>query len=320
MTKQHDQVLLVGTGPMAIEHAKVLKALGQNFIAIGRGQESAKKFEESTGVNPVTGGIYTWLESNKIHARMPAVVAVSEEELGNVTIALIKNGFKKILVEKPGGFDSQQIKEIAQLSEKNSAKIYIAYNRRSYASVKRAQQFIKEDGGVTSFNFEFTEWSHVIAPLKKAPGVKERWFLHNSTHVIDLAFFLGGFPKHLTTFVHGSLPWHPEGSIFAGAGISTSGALFSYQANWEAPGRWGVEILTKKRRLIFRPMESLQVQQIGSVKIEPVEIDTSLDTNFKPGLYLQMETFLSESPDLCIITEQSKHVDVYDKFLKNQSS
>ena len=51
------------------------------------------------------------------------------------------------------------------------------------------------------------------------------------------------------------------------------GAMFSYFADWEAPGRWGLEVLTRKRRLIFRPMEQLQVMPLGSVKIDSVELE-----------------------------------------------
>ena len=50
---------------------------------------------------------------------------------------------------------------------------------------------IAEDGGVTSFHFEFTEWSHQIQHLQKAPGVMDHWVLGNSSHVLDLAFHLG---------------------------------------------------------------------------------------------------------------------------------
>lgn len=319
MNTSKNHILLVGTGPMAIEHAKVLQAMKIPLTVIGRGQESAVKFKDAIGIEPATGGIKKWLADHKNQPLTQAVVAVSENELGNTTLDLLQNGFSKILVEKPGGLDIGQIAEVSKMAKKTEASVYVGYNRRWYASVKKAHEFIDEDGGVISFNFEFTEWSHVITPLQKAPGVKEQWFLHNSTHVIDLAFYLCGFPSHMTSYVKGSLPWHPRASIFSGAGISEIGALFSYQANWEAPGRWGVEILTPKRRLILRPMESLQVQSIGSVKIEPVEIDDKLDTSYKPGLYRQMESFLSDHPVLCTIHEQAEHSHFFENFLTNKS-
>ena len=35
---------------------------------------------------------------------------------------------------------------------------------------------------------------------------------------------------------------------FVGAGETEKGVLFSYISNWESAGRWGIELLTKKRR------------------------------------------------------------------------
>lgn len=55
--------------------------------------------------------------------------------------------------------------------------------------------------------------------------------------------------------------------------------MFSFPnfADWEAPGRWGVEVLTRNNRLILRPMEHLQVTPLGSVKVEAVSLEDKLD-------------------------------------------
>lgn len=271
------------------------------------------KFNETTGEKVITGGIDLWLRNNTPATRT-AIVAVTENELGKVTLSLLKAGFTKILVEKPGGATYKEIYEVAKETKKRKARVFVAYNRRFNASTEKTKEIIKKDGKVLSFNFEFTEWSHVIGDLKKAPGVKENWFLHNSSHVIDLAFFLGGVPKKITSYCAGGLSWHPSASIFAGAGVAENGALFSYQANWQAPGRWGVEVLTPKHRLILRPLEHLCVQEIGSVAINNMEIDNTLDTQFKPGLYNQVEAFLyNKKANLCPIEEQSHNLSFYKK-------
>jgi hypothetical protein len=90
----------------------------------------------------------------------------------------------------------------------------------------------------------------------------------------------------------GGLDWHPSASVFNGAGITDTGALFSYHANWEAPGRWSVEVLTKEHRLILRPLEELQVQNLGSVSVEKMEIADKLDKSYTPGFYRETESFL----------------------------
>lgn len=309
------KLILVGAGPIAVQYSQILSHMGQEHTVIGRGTNSSTEFEKLTGNAALIGGLENWLKSNP-PVPEKAIVAVTENELGKAVLQLLNFGVKSILVEKPGAFTLEEIQEVAAKAKEKKADVFIAYNRRFFASTRKAQQIIAEDGGVTSFYFEFTEWSHVIAPLQKAEGVKEQWFLQNSSHVIDLAFYLGGAPEKMNSYVSGSLDWHPAASVFAGSGISKQGALFSYQANWEAPGRWAVEILTKKHRLYFKPMEKLQIQKIGSVAIEMVEIDDELDQKFKPGYFLEVKQFLNNNKTgFCMIEEQSKMVEFYNKIL-----
>ena len=305
-------IWLVGAGQMAVDYHNVLNDLKVPFTVVGRGIESAISFTEKTGVRPFTGGLSSFLSKGP-EPFSHAIVAVSAEKLAEITKELLGYGIKNILVEKPAGLNIKEIETVANLTKDKNASVYVAYNRRFYASTLKAKDIIQKDGGVTSFNFEFTEWSHEIEKLETAPGVKENWFLANSTHVVDLAFYLGGMPEKISTYVSGGLDWHPSASIFSGAGISESGALFSYQANWESAGRWSVEMMTKKHRLIFRPMEKLQIQNRGSIQMDYVqEIDYSLDLQYKPGLYLQTEMFLKGfEKGLCHIFEQALNTNYY---------
>lgn len=298
---------------MAQDYEKVLQAQQTQNLVIGRGPESAATFLTKTGVAVKTGGLANWLEK-KPDIPDAAIVAVGVDLLAPITTQLIEYGVKYILLEKPGGLGSEEIQELSQKANDHSAKVYIAYNRRFYSSTLQAQKMIEEDGGVTSFNFEFTEWGHVIEKLKTPEKVLNNWFLANSSHVVDLAFHLGGVPQEISCFTAGSLKWHPTASVFAGAGVSKNGALFSYQANWAAPGRWGVELQTSKRRYYFRPMEELHVQELGSVKVEKVAIDDSLDQNYKPGLYLQVKAFLGrDTEQLLSLDEQASNSETYTK-------
>ncbi|OFX78120.1 MAG: myo-inositol 2-dehydrogenase [Bacteroidetes bacterium GWE2_29_8] len=307
-------VLLVGSGPMAIEYAKVLTSMNCNVIVVGRSKKNANEFFLKTNISVIEGGIDNWLINNNPNVIDKTIVCVSENELDNVVISLIQKGFKDILVEKPAGLNIKNIKKLSDIVKKNNVKLFVGYNRRFYASVNKALQIINEDGGVTSFYFEFTEWSHVIKDLEKGVGVKENWFLQNSTHIIDLAFYICGIPKDISSYCGGYLDWHPSASIFAGAGVSESGALFNYQANWQAPGRWGIEVLTKNHRLIFRPIEKLHIQKIGSVAIDLVEIDDKYDIEFKPGLYKEIEAYLNnDTSQFCMLDDLVKILPFYAK-------
>jgi len=310
----HDQIWLIGAGGMAIDYIKILQALKKEFIVIGRGENTAKKCEKATDCKVQIGGIEKYLAINpKLCSH--AIVAVGMEKLYDTTKQLLEYGVKNILVEKPGALYTWEFKKLNNLVKDKNANVIIGYNRRFYASVLKAQKIIEQDEGVSSFNFEFTEWAHIIEPLVKAEGVKEKLFLGNSSHVVDLAFYLGGKPKQISCFTNGKLAWHPSASSFSGAGISEKSALFNYQANWESAGRWSIEILTTKHRLIFRPIEKLQIQKCGEI-VQNFDnaIDYTLDEKYKPGLYLQTKNFLENNiKRMCSIEEQYKMVDIYNK-------
>ncbi len=306
---EENNIWIIGAGGMAREYIKVLKAMDKRFSVIGRGEESASECEKETGVSVFRGGI----DKNKsIQIPEYAIVAVNPLNLASVSKRLLEIGVKKLLIEKPGGMSQCEMKELSLLAKEKKADVYVAYNRRCYASVLKAQELIKEDGGVTSFNFEFTEWGHVISQYNFPSGELEEWFLANSTHVVDLAFYLGGIPNMICSFCEGSLPWHSKASKYAGAGKTTKGVLFSYKANWESAGRWSLEVLTKKRKLIFEPLERLKVQEKGTVSIVDYNIDDKLDKEFKPGLFYQTRLFFDDDKTILIdIEKQAQMANLY---------
>ena len=303
---------------MAIEYAKVLQAQNIHFITIGNTKEGAINFETQIKSKVIIGGIDTWLEKNPHtdYNLIKVIAAVNENLLGSITRKLINVGFKDILVEKPGGLNPNDIQSVNNLAVKNNAKVYVAYNRRFLSSTLKVQELIELEGGVTSFNFEFTEWGHIIKDLVKNEGVLEEWFIQNSSHVVDLAFFIGGHPTALKSFVSAGASWHPSGTVFSGAGVTSSNALFSYNANWDSAGRWWVEFLTKENRYIMKPMEKLFVQKKGSVAVNEIEINDDLDQLYKPGLFKQVEAFMKFEDRLMKIEEQIRILPIYQEICK----
>ncbi len=308
-----NNILLVGTGNMGKEYSKVLTTMNTNFNVIGRGLESAESFRKSTGVKPFTGGLeanFNKLSSVPTHA----IVAVGDYDIYNVATFLLSNGIKRILLEKPGGTSKDQIWKVASLAKTQQSEVFVAYNRRFYASVEKALEIIDRDGGVRSFSFEFTEWIHLFENRENRGNI-EQILYGNSGHVIDLAFFLGGFPTEMSSYISEKLSWNGHNRSFSGAGVTDKGALFSYQANWDAPGRWGVEIMTENYRLIFRPIEELHIQKKRSIQIDKVELDNRLDLDFKPGLYKEVESFINGDSNgkMVTIDRQLKTWDIFTK-------
>ncbi|MFA4872383.1 MAG: Gfo/Idh/MocA family oxidoreductase [Patescibacteria group bacterium] len=307
-----DPILLVGTGYMGNEYAKVLQAMHLPFIAVGRGEQHAKEFETMHQVPTVSGGLETWLKTNQ-NAPKTAIICTNEDQLSPSAIALMDYGTRSLLIEKPGGLIRSDIEAVAEKTKATGSKTYIAYNRRFYASTRKARELIKEDGGITAFHFEFTEWVHKISDQLKLSPTGHHWFLANSTHLIDLAFFLCGHPHTMESFVAGGFDWLDGPARFTGAGISEQGALFSYHATWDSAGRWWVEALTTKRKIVLRPLETLKTQMKGTVIEEEVPLDDDYDTRFKPGIYRQVESFLNDQYDLPTVHDQVEALSVYEK-------
>ena len=313
MSNNIKKVLLVGAGNMAREYAKVLQAMDITFEVVTNGSENAQKMRHEFGAKVYEGGLKKAVEDGVVADYNYAINAVNAENLSSTSCLLLDSGINNCLIEKPG-FTSRLEAEVLKQKSKGT-NVYIAYNRRFYASVDRGKEIIESDGGITSFSFEFTEWSHIFDKRDNKENLKFL-FLGNSTHVVDMAFYLaGGMPTDYKCFVSGKneVEWHKKGSLFTGAGMMENGALFSYSANWRAPGRWGVEVNTRKHRLIYRPLEKLQLMDIGSVAVYDADVDYSFDEVYKPGLYKEVKSFLNDNNDkkLCTLDEQMGKISMY---------
>ena len=265
--ERNSDILLVGSGHMAMEYLKVLEALKKNVHIVGRGKSNIeiikKKYPQYSFQS---GGIENYLA---LKNRIPGFVinAVNIKELGKTTMLLLENGAKNILVEKPGDTSLERLKIIQKKINKCKAKVFIAYNRRFYASVLSLIKKAEQDGGIRSLTFEFTEWTHTFNEKTHDISSLNRWILANSSHVLDTAFFLIGKPKTINCNIFGKneISWHKSGSIFSGNGISNKNIPFSYSTDWNSSGRWAIEITTNKKRYYLRPMEELYEQRKGAI-------------------------------------------------------
>lgn len=316
MFNEKEKILLVGTGNIARDYVKVLRDLDVNFIVIGRSPKSVELFMEDTGIQAFKGGVRQ--NRNLLKDVAAAIVAIDTSQLAEVANFLMDNGIRRLLIEKPGGISQKSILHLTEKAESTNSEVYIAYNRRFYESVFEAEKIIENDGGVKSFHFEFTEWPHKIMQTGLPEETIRNWFICNSTHVIDLAFFLGGKPSDIACFYDKKADWTNDYICYTGAGVSKNGALFDYCANWNAPGRWNLEFMTNKHRLIFRPVESLKIQKLKTVEIKEADtVDYIFDSKYKPGLYRQVKTFLEKDktyiPRMKTVKEQLEMWTIFEK-------
>lgn len=291
MTAAALPVLMVGAGKMAIEYAKVLKALGHDQIVLGRGAASAKAFEDAVGIRPSQGDLAAQLSALR-SVPETAIVTVNAMHLAEVTEAVLRAGVRRVLVEKPAALDLVEADSLNAAATAAGAEVFVAYNRRFLASTLRADEIIAADGGVLSVKFDFSERARSIATMGKPQRELDTWFFGNSTHVVDLAFHFFGPPITLSAEISGGISWHKAAGWFTGHARNASGGLMTWHANWMAPGRWGCEVLTAEHRLIMQPLEKLRVQSHEGFAETEVALDDTFDLAFKPGLMRQTRAFL----------------------------
>lgn len=274
---------------MSEEYLKVIKNLKLSFTVIGRNEERAKALAEKYEGEGLGNGVKA-IESLNSKDYSLVIIASAIESLKNLTIACLKKGFEKILIEKPGALNTKELKEIKE--EKVDQKIWIAYNRRYFASSLKLRELIKDDEIQGCF-FDFTERDKDIVNANKSPAVEKTWGFANSSHVIDLAFSFIGLPTNIETKISGSMDRHPTGSSFVGSG-KTEKTLFSYFATWQGGGRWSVEISTDKGRYKMSPLEELSFCQRNQFAWKQISINTEDEVDFKPGLKKMVESVLDE--------------------------
>lgn len=304
-------IWIVGTGAMASAYLAVLRELGIEPLVVGRTEATSCLFARDHSANVCAGGVARALTEYPLP--QAAIVATPLELLAEVTAALLRAGTTKVLVEKPAALEASDVSELVKLAEEKSASVFVGYNRRFYASVTKARELIVADGGVLSCYFDFTEMVSRVLDQGVSEAVLKNWFVANSTHVVDLAFHLAGEPASMVTHAARPLPWHPN-AAFVGHGVTARDALFSYHSDWESGGRWGVEICTRARRLIFRPIEKLHQMAKGSFALEELPLSDTEDLHFKPGLLRQCEAFLFKkaTDHLMTIAQQAERFSVYD--------
>lgn len=280
-------IILVGAGSMAVAYAKVLQHLDLPFRCFGRGPISASKFEAETGIAAGTGPLADQLRAADVAGSL-AIVAVNVNQLSSVCKSLLEAQVKSILAEKPGGVDLADMQNLADADPQD--RIRIAYNRRFLKSTQTAREIIKADGGVQTLHFEFTELPDRLEALGvHPPEILANLPYANSSHVFDMAFYLGQASDDLNDVYisgavrQGQISWHPDGSRFASCGTIADRSLYTCFADWRSGGNWNVEVTTPNRRLRLKPLETLTEQLRETFAVEPVALTTDPE-GLKPGL------------------------------------
>lgn len=299
-----EKLAVIGTGGMAKEYVKVIKNLYQDvsLTVFGNKPENCAIFSGEFGVKVYEGGFEKHLKQLREYNRIIIATPVDQIEKHLLMLDKTLDSNTKILIEKPGFLNLSSTEKINY-----KERIFIAYNRRFLPSVLHTKNLIQQKE-ILSCSFDFTEWVSRVLAAQTSPFILSKWLEANSAHVLDLVFFLIGYPAELKCHASGSFTWHKPIS-FTGYGVTYENIPFSFNTDWRSAGRWMVQIKYNGGIYHLSPLEKIQNQLTESLIIEELTIPEKYlePSNLKPGLPNMLKAFFGDpflNPYLTTIDNQ----------------
>jgi predicted dehydrogenase len=281
------RLAIIGAGYMAQEHARAFTSLSSVEIAgiCGRTRSRAEALAAMYGAE-VYDTVDSLYEATGADA---VVVAVNELSMANACFAAFRHPWL-CLLEKPVGVDLPTARLILDRAREAGARAYVALNRRSYSSTRRALQQLSDDDSPRLISLLDQEDVQAARDSGQPEAVVRNWMYANSIHIVD---YLTVFGRGEIVSVVPAVPWTPQNPRNVVAVVRfSSGDEGVYQAVWDGPGPWSATITNRQVRAEMQPLEKLRLQLRGERRFTEVPTD-AIDTEFKPGLRHQAEQILT---------------------------
>lgn len=279
------KVAFIGAGPTTQAHIQAFKDIAEVELCgiYNRTIEKAQVLAQEFGIHYCADSIDALYQISKPDL---VVVCVYEPAKREIMLKCIPHQIP-ILAEKPIGLDYNEAVEIHALAKQHQCPLWVALNRRCYASTREALGLLNEHHQERRM-IEVCDQQdlNLARKLGHSEHVLQHWMYANSIHLMD----------YFTTFARGTLekitilsPWHPASPGFVAAHLLfNSGDMGLYKAYWNGPGPWSCTVATQSLFLELKPLEQLRYQMAGSRAWHTPE-PSDVDKQFKPGFRLQAQ-------------------------------
>ena len=282
------KLILVGYGNIAKFHIEAFRSLDVDIIAsCNRSEEKNFLAKTEAGIKNTYKSINEMIENESFDG---ILCCVSYYNIFKVAKILIPLGVP-IFLEKPPGTSYDEYETLLDLSRKNFTPVVVGLNRRFYSVIKNA---IKDMGGLINVNHIDLSWAEDTA-IWINRGVKQtdikKLLYANSIHGIDLISFLNDDEEIIDLDIKVSILSKKKCKWIICFNVKLQNNLIiSYRSTWGIPGRWRLEVCSNEKKYTFAPLEKCIISNFGNEeKTVPIAIE---DKNFKPGFYLQANSFL----------------------------
>ncbi len=282
------RIAVAGAGKMARSHLEVLKQLnGVQLVGISsRTKESGQKLANDFPIQNSFQKTEEMIEKSKPDA---IIIAVSHSATVEATTLALKAGIP-CLVEKPAGYNSDEVLSLVKLAEKHNVLNLVALNRRFTGTVLKAYHTITQFGSLRGIQLTCNEpISRIRQSGKFESWICDKWLIANTIHYIDLLRYFGGDIDAISGF--GRSDFEKNGENSSVALKFKDGTLGTFTTHFQStPGYW-LRLFGDNVMIDLSPMEKGQII-IENEKPVPLELEW-YDKQFKPGLCSQMVTFLN---------------------------
>jgi predicted dehydrogenase len=273
-------VALVGAGPMAAEHARVLHEVeGFRLVScVSRTREHAEEFARAAGIASARS-------LDEVLARPEADalwVCVSADAMASAATACAGCGLPMFL-EKPVGLDPA---ETGRALDAVRVPHMVGLNRRFYEIVRHGHDLVRESGGLRAIEVHMPEDLGRV-PARHAPRALRQWQFANSVHLIDLFRYFAGEPASVTA---SNVVRSVRDRSYNGLVRFETGARGIFHSQWYAPGGWRVALYADDLSIVYQPIERAQVLRRGR-GAEPL-MPAGPDARYKAGLHGQASAFV----------------------------
>ncbi|MCH7534229.1 MAG: Gfo/Idh/MocA family oxidoreductase [Bacteroidetes bacterium] len=233
-------VVFIGCGSISEYHFNVFKSLGINITAASA-RKGSKHLMTFTSKHKIRA---YYNNKELIEKEQPdAIIVLSSWVNTSKVIDEIISYELPMLVEKPVALGINQIEQWIKTHPKSHHNVQIGYNRRFYDFIPEVKNWIDNEE-ITSVEAHIPERFQGGLNKKRMDDL----FMANSSHVIDLLYFLLGKKpiRVVTMFSPGKGRQGYNGLLNAGSKLP-----IHLIANWGSPGNFGLVFHGSHKKLVL---------------------------------------------------------------------
>ena len=265
-------IAIIGGGLIGQEYSRILSAHSVSHRIISRTSSIEADLLIRSDVRDIS--------IDKLETFDGFIIAVQASYNFELTNFILDNTSAPVLVEKPL---SLSLYDHINLSEQFE-RIFIALNRRKFQSVKALRKALSS----RTFTRALAEVTELECRISGSHDVITAWPIANTLHVIDMALFGSNIYAHLEED-----PIIEKGEGLVRGKVLTRDGFHEliFLDFMNLTGNWGIEIASGGGRHILRPLETLEFQELNSLKRAPVDLP---EDKFKPGFEANVFDFIQQ--------------------------